>query len=58
VIVDWDGIYDRDGQKIPYSKEKALELLKRLPALRDAVLICAQDIDNFRIEDAEEAEKN
>lgn len=58
VLADWRGVYDRDGTAIPYSKEKALELMRKLPALRDACLIAAQDIDNFRIQDAEDAEKN
>ena len=27
-ILDWEGIEDKDGNPIPYSKEKAIELLK------------------------------
>jgi len=27
-ILDWEGIEDKEGNLIPYSKEKAIELLK------------------------------
>lgn len=58
VIVDWRGIYDRDGKEIKFSKEKAIELMTKLPTFRDTILINAQELDNFRIEEREDAEKN
>lgn len=58
VIVGWKGIVDRDGSVIPFSKENALRLMQALPAFRDLIIMKANALDNFRIEDRAEAEKN
>lgn len=58
VLIGWRGIYDRDKQEIPYSKEAAISLLTKLPKFRDAVVQMATSMDNFRVEQRELAEKN
>lgn len=58
VLVDWRGIIDREGNEIPYSKDAAIKLLTELRTFRDGIVAMAQSIDNFRVEDREEAEKN
>lgn len=58
VIVDWDGVYDRDGTKMPFTAANAEMLITKLPALRDAIMVVASEMDNFRIEQREETEKN
>lgn len=58
VLIDWEGVVDRDGKDIPYSKEAAQRLLTELRVFRDGVVSMAQAIDSFRVEDREAAEKN
>lgn len=58
IIVDWDNIIGRDGKPMECTKENKIELLTKLPAFRDAVIIFANEMDNFRLEDGDEAEKN
>jgi len=43
-LLDWDGLDDKDGTVIPYSKEKARELLTdpRYKRFRDSVIWAAQ----------------
>lgn len=38
VVLGWDGMYDRDGEEIPFSKENCIQLFKDLPDLFDDVL--------------------
>jgi hypothetical protein len=58
VLIDWENITDRDGSKIDFSPEAAEMLMTRLPAFRDLIIALSMDMDNFRIEQTEEAEKN
>jgi hypothetical protein len=58
VIVDWNGVFDRDGSKMACTAANAEMLIAKLPALRDAVLVIASEMDNFRLEQREETEKN
>lgn len=58
IIVDWNGIHDRDKSVIPFSEENALKLLNALPTFRDLIAIYSSDMDNFRLVEAEAAEKN
>lgn len=58
VVVDWKGLFDREGNAIEYSPEAALALLKKLPTLRDMIAVMAQNLDNFRIEAREDTAKN
>lgn len=58
VLVDWDGIYDRDGSKMEFSVENAEMLINKLPALRDAVIVISNEMDNFRAKAKEATEKN
>lgn len=58
VVVDWKGLYDRDGNVIEFSPEAALTLLKKLPTLRDMIAVMAQNLDNFRVEAREDTAKN
>lgn len=58
IIVDWDGVYDRDGSKMECTVENRTMLIQRLPALRDAVIVISQEMDNFRIKEKAETEKN
>lgn len=38
VVLGWDGMYDRDGEEIPFDKENCIQLFKDLPDLFDDVL--------------------
>jgi hypothetical protein len=60
VIVDWEGIRDRDGKEIPYSPEAALALVsaKQMADFRIAISAKALELDNWRAEEKKETEKN
>jgi hypothetical protein len=50
ILLDWKGIEDEDGKLVPFSKEKASELVKD-PSLRDFyrfILIESSNAMNFR----------
>lgn len=59
VIVDWKGNAMRDAEgAIAYSPEAAIRLLTELPNLRMAVATISDNMDNFRVEVAEELAGN
>jgi hypothetical protein len=60
LLLDWRGLHDDNGEEIPYSEAKALEILSnpQYPEFYDIVLECAQDNEMFRSEDEADAEKN
>ncbi len=58
VLLDWRNLENDDGTKIPYSKEKALEVLKKHPEFEEIVTECAGDIENYREADRADAEEN
>lgn len=53
ILLDWKGI-TIDGVDIPYSVEKAYELLKEFPDFQEAISVLAVDRDNFSPEDIDE----
>ncbi len=57
ILLDWEGL-EEDGKPIEYSTDKAYELLKNYEQFRDFVMGCAEDFDLFKVQDAEETEKN
>lgn len=58
ILLDWEGIEDDDGKLIPYSQEKALELLTELKDFRDTVLEIAGEMETFRAQEIEESVGN
>lgn len=60
ILLDWRGLHDDDGSEIPYSQEKALELLSDpdYSELLDIILELAQDVELFRAASVEEAAGN
>jgi hypothetical protein len=57
VLLDWKGMTDDNGKAIPYSAEKAEELLKDLPDLLTDVANASMARETFQTE-AVEAAKN
>jgi hypothetical protein len=57
ILLGWKGLDDDTGIEIPYSEEKALELLQTRDFF-DEVVDIANDMDTFKSEDNEDAEKN
>jgi len=47
VIVDWEGVTDREGNPLEYSAEAAAKLLLELPSLRQLIQDEASDVANF-----------
>jgi hypothetical protein len=48
VVLGWDGIADREGKDIPFSKVNCLQLLQQLPDFFDQLSGFAQDMSNFQ----------
>jgi hypothetical protein len=59
ILLDWQGI-ESDGAALPYSKEKALELLTdpTYGPFQEAVAFAARFVDSARAEETEEIVKN
>lgn len=50
LVVDWNNIGDTNGDPIPFSIEKAIEVLTDLPDLLDKLVAFAIDGDNYRLD--------
>lgn len=48
VLLDWDGLTDSEGHKIPYSPEVAFDLLTECDGLYDYLSEESQEITNFQ----------
>jgi len=47
VLLDWNGI-EVNGKSVPYSKEKAIELLTDMPDFREVIARMASNIELFQ----------
>ncbi len=54
VLVDWDGIEDESDVPVVYSPETALKLFKEFRDLYRTVLVFAQNVDNYKLQDDDE----
>lgn len=45
-LIGWKGVTE-NGVEVPFSKEKAAEVLRQHPWIRDAILVEAADVSNF-----------
>ncbi len=57
ILLDWDGV-EEGGQVLPYNKENAMRILLEYKDLRDQVTEIANEMESFRAEEDQEAEKN
>lgn len=57
ILLDWKGL-EEDGVAVPFNNENALRILTEYKDLRDYVSDIANDIEVFKQEEDEEAEKN
>lgn len=51
ILVSWRGIVDKDGNELPYSKEAAITLLKKLPDLVSVIAQLSVSLQHWRDED-------
>lgn len=58
IILGWKNLHDQDNNEIPYSTEKAAELLRALPHLREQIFIITVNWENFKMADRAAAVKN
>lgn len=58
VIKGWEGVTDRDGNDLPFTRENCIQILKDLPALFDTIREHATSVSNYRKEEVEAAVKN
>jgi len=57
ILLDWKGFKD-NGEKVPYSREKAVELLTNYPDFRDFITANAERMANYKQEQKVDEEKN
>ena len=57
ILLDWKGL-EEDGMEVPFSDEAALRILTDYKDLRDYISDISNDIEVFKQEDDEDAEKN
>lgn len=58
IIVDWNGIIDRDGKEIPFHKDAAFALCQKLPDFRGPLVQKSLMLDSFRTEAQDKVEGN
>lgn len=44
-VLDWEGVTDNDGNEIPYSKEKASEMMRNNPDFCHSILLSLARIE-------------
>ena len=57
ILLGWEGI-KYNGEELPYSPEKAFEILMALPDFAELVVRLANDLETFRAGAVEESKKN
>ena len=57
ILLDWKGL-EEDGVVVPYSYDNAIRILTEYKDLRDYVSDIANEMESFKAEEDEEAEKN
>lgn len=58
ILLHWENVFDENDQPLSFSKENALELLKKLPDLWAELETNANNASLFRIEEQEVIAKN
>lgn len=60
VLLDWEEVYlsEEDKEPIPYSKEKAVEVLTSFPGLRIGLALLASEQSNYAFKKEAELVKN
>lgn len=58
VLLGWENVQDTEGKQIPYSKEKAIEIMTKLPDLYLFLQTEANSAARFREEVKEDEAKN
>lgn len=58
VVLGWEGVVDRDGNELPFTKENCIKLFEDLPDLFADVQEQATKMSNFRSEALEDEAKN
>ena len=57
ILLDWKGL-EEDGVAVPYNYDNAVRILTEYKDLRDYVSDIANEMESFKAEEDEEAEKN
>lgn len=60
VLVDWEGVTDREGDILPYNFENAYKILadESLKRFKGNILFLAKEAETFKKQEQEEAVKN
>ena len=57
ILLGWEGL-EEDGNPVPYSEKNAIHILTEYKDFRDLIGDYADDLEAYKIEEDEEAEKN
>ena len=58
VVLDWEGVTDREGNELPYNADNCVAVFKDLPDFFADVRDAATTVSNYRAEEIEEDVKN
>ncbi len=58
VIIDWEGVRDKDDNEIPFSKDNVLKFFNDLPDMFDVIQTEAMELSNYLMEEVESDVKN
>ena len=50
VVTDWSGVFDRDGNEVPFTADSAHDLFTKLPDFTKEVLLMSLNMDNYKDE--------
>jgi len=48
IVVDWKGLTD-EGENVPFTRDKAIELMTEYPDFRNFIVRNAENMNNFRL---------
>jgi hypothetical protein len=58
VVLDWEGVLDREDNEIPFSSENVVKIFTDLPDLFDVIQEEASNLTNYLMEEIESDIKN
>lgn len=58
VVTGWEGVTDRQGNLLPFTRENYIEVMRCMPSVFLQIRDAAADFSNFRVTRVEEAAEN
>lgn len=58
IVLDWEGVFDREDNEMPYSQDNVVKLFTDLPDLFDVIQEQASSLNNYLLDEVESDVKN